>query len=64
MVRYHTKRIMKTKTNLDLLECECYDINERLANNGLACTYMGYSIRVFKERNLIRIRMSKWFWVN
>ena len=49
LIRYHTKRLMREKANLELFEE--YEIDDNLANNGLAGTYAGYHIRVFKGRH-------------
>jgi len=48
LIRYHTKRVMKAKANTDLFED--YKVDDKLANNGLACRYAGYFIKVFKDR--------------
>lgn len=49
LIRYHTKRFMKEKANLELFEE--YEIDDKLANNGLAGNYAGYHIRVWKGRD-------------
>lgn len=45
LIRYHTKRFLKQQHAISL--GEDYDIGD-LSNNGLAGTYLGYSIRVLK----------------
>lgn len=48
MIRFHTKLVMKEKANLKLFED--YNVDDKVANNGLACRYQSYFIKVFKER--------------
>jgi hypothetical protein len=49
LIRYHTKRLMKAQADLDLFEE--YNVDDKLANNGLAAHYKGYHIRILKSRS-------------
>jgi len=49
LIRYHTRRNMKQKADLELFDD--FGVDEKLTNIGLSADFNGYHIRIFKDRS-------------